>query len=196
MPSPEGGNAVNGTVSVAKSPRHKVSVLESASTMPPINRSALLGAARTSANSAGGKRPFPLPNTTRWKCRDSTGILASAGWYNRTIVPQEPVREARACSRVSVKGFSSLIHREWLLAWATTSCTRWIDETCSGCSGANQRTLCRRLLKRNVRDVAVFVVIVLLLTALHRVVGIFGIPLLTQPTPVALDEIKQFSWDV
>jgi hypothetical protein len=43
---------------------------------------------------------------------------------------------------------------------------------------------------------AIFVVIVLLLTALNRVVGIFGIPLLTQPTPVDLDDIKQFLWDV
>src|SRR5437870_8573756 len=116
MPSPEGGNAVNGTVSVAKSPRHKVSVLESASTMPPINRSALLGAARTSANSAGGKKPFSLPNTTGRKYRESTGILASVGWYNKTILPKEPVSEARAFSRASVKDFSSLIHREWLLA--------------------------------------------------------------------------------
>src|SRR5262249_18103371 len=93
--------------------------------------------------------------------------------YNRIIAPKEPVREARACSRVSVKGLSSLIHREWLLAWATTSCMRCLDETCSGCRGIKQRTLCLRpgLLRRNVCDVAVCLVIVLLLTALHWIVG-------------------------
>jgi hypothetical protein len=52
------------------------------------------------------------------------------------------------------------------------------------------------LLRRNVCDVAVCVVIVLLLTALYPIVGVFGIPLLAQPTPVDLNEIKQFLWDI
>jgi hypothetical protein len=44
--------------------------------------------------------------------------------------------------------------------------------------------------------VAVCIVIVLFLTALHGIVRLFGIPLLAQPTPVGLNEIKQFLWDI
>jgi hypothetical protein len=44
--------------------------------------------------------------------------------------------------------------------------------------------------------VTVCIVIVSLLTALYRIVRIFAIPLLAQPTPVDFDEIKQFLWDI
>src|SRR5947199_9597181 len=111
MPSPEGGKAINGTVKVAKFPRHKAIVSESSSITPPINRSALFLAARTSANSSGGKQPSPIQKAIRWKHLASTGILVSVGWYNSTILPKEHGREDMAFSRVSVKVFSSLIHR-------------------------------------------------------------------------------------
>jgi hypothetical protein len=47
-----------------------------------------------------------------------------------------------------------------------------------------------RLLSRKVRDGAVFVGIALILTALNRVVRIFGIPLFAQPMPIYLDDVK------